>query len=131
MKSFLTFKIVNSKIFLYFQKILTQRLWQDTQFTTAIWFCFILTTYRGEYNVILRDSEPIRLLESPRSLSVYILKTRYNIQTIFKSNEHMLLYFRFLCKEIQDSLDSGFHAVDSGFQALGITLLNELTKPPD
>ena len=90
----------------------------------------ILTTYRGKYNVILRDSEPIRLLESPRSLSVYILKTRYNIQTIFKSNEHIILYFRLLCKEIQESLDSGFHAVDSGFQALGITLLNELTKPP-
>ena len=41
------------------------KLWQNTQFTTAILFCF--------YNVIVRDSEPIRLLESPRSLSVYIL----------------------------------------------------------
>ena len=58
-----------------------------------------------------------------------MLKTRYNIQPIFKSNEHMLLYFRLLCKGIQDSLDSGFHDVDSGFQALVITLLNELTKP--
>ena len=28
---------------------------------------------RGKYNVIVRDSEPIRLLESPRSLSVHIL----------------------------------------------------------
>ena len=41
----------------------------------------------------------------------------------------MLLYFRLLCKGIQDSLDSGFHVVDSEFQALVITLLNELTKP--
>ena len=40
---------------------------------TAILFCFIFTPSRGEYNVIVRDSEPIRLLESPRSLSVYIL----------------------------------------------------------
>ena len=27
----------------------------------------------GQYNVRVRDSEPIRLLESPRSLSVHIL----------------------------------------------------------
>ena len=40
---------------------------------TAILFCFIFTPLRGEYNVIVRNSEPIRLLESPRSLSVYIL----------------------------------------------------------
>ena len=50
------------------------------------------------------------------------------MQTISKSNEH--LYLRLLCKVIQDSLDSGFHAVYSGSQALAITLLNELTKPP-
>ena len=42
----------------------------------------------------------------------------------------MLLYLRLLCKVIQDSLDSGFHAVDSEFKALAITFLNELTKPP-
>ena len=42
----------------------------------------------------------------------------------------MLLYFILLCKGIQDSLDSGFHAVDSGFQVLVIILLNELTKSP-
>ena len=40
------------------------------------------------------------------------------------------MYLRLLSKVIQDSLDSGFHAVDSGFQALATTLLNELTKPP-
>ena len=40
------------------------------------------------------------------------------------------MYFRLLCKVIQDRLDSGFHAVNSGVQALAITLLNELTKPP-
>ena len=39
------------------------------------------------------------------------------------------MYLRLLCKVIQDSLDSGFHAVNFGFQALAITLLNELTKP--
>ena len=36
--------------------------------------CFIFTAQRGEYNVIVCDREPIRLLESPRSLSVYMLK---------------------------------------------------------
>ena len=40
------------------------------------------------------------------------------------------MYFGLLCKVIQDRLDSGFHAVDSGVQALTTTLLNELTKPP-
>ena len=55
--------------------------WQNTQFTTAILFCFIFTAQRGEYNVIVRDSEPIRLLESPRSLSVCILITN-NMQRI-------------------------------------------------
>ena len=36
---------------------------------------FVLVLYifalGGEYNVIIRDSEPTRLLETPRSLSVY------------------------------------------------------------
>ena len=40
------------------------------------------------------------------------------------------MYFELLCKVIQDRLDSGFHAVDSGVQVLTITLLNVLTKPP-
>ena len=48
MKSFLTFKIVNAKIFLYFQSVLSLKLWQNTQFTTAILFAF---AQRGEYNV--------------------------------------------------------------------------------
>ena len=39
------------------------------------------------------------------------------------------MYLRLLCKVIQDSLDSGFYAVNFGFQALAITLLNELTNP--
>ena len=73
MKSFLAFKVISTWIFVYFQKGFTMKLWQNTQFTTAILFCFIFTAQRGEYNVIVRDSEPIRLLESPRSLSVYIL----------------------------------------------------------
>ena len=74
MKSFLTFKVINTRIHLYFQNVLTMKRWQNIRCTTAILFCFILTAQRGEYNVIVRYSEPIRLLESPRSLSVYILK---------------------------------------------------------
>ena len=75
MKSFLTFKVISTWIFLYFLKAFTTKLWHlNTQFLTAILFCFIpFTAWRGEYNVIVRDSEPMRLLESPRSLSVYIL----------------------------------------------------------
>ena len=42
-KSFLTVKVINPRIFLYFQKVLTMKLWQNTQFTTAILFCFIFT----------------------------------------------------------------------------------------
>ena len=38
-------------------KVLTSKLWQKKAFTIG-----------GECNVIVRDSEPIRLLESPRSL---------------------------------------------------------------
>ena len=40
------------------------------------------------------------------------------------------MYLRLLCKVVQDSLDSGFHAVDSEFQALATTFLNDVTKPP-
>ena len=43
MKSFLTFKVINTWIFLYFQKVLTMKLWQNTQFPTAILFCLIFT----------------------------------------------------------------------------------------
>ena len=73
MKPFLAFKVISTWIFVYFQKSFPMKLWQSTQFTTAILICFIFTAKRGEYNVIVRYSEPIRLLESPRSLSVYIL----------------------------------------------------------
>ena len=38
MWSFLTFKVINTWIFLYFQKVLTMKLWRNTQFTTAILF---------------------------------------------------------------------------------------------
>ena len=43
MKSFLTFKVINTWVFLYFQKVLTMKRSQNTQFTTAILFCLILT----------------------------------------------------------------------------------------
>ena len=43
MKSFLAFKVISTWIFVYFQKGFTMKLWQNTQFTTAILFCFIFT----------------------------------------------------------------------------------------
>ena len=45
MKSFLAFKVITTWIFVYFQKGFTMKLWQNTQFTTAILFCFLLYTY--------------------------------------------------------------------------------------
>ena len=43
MKSFLPFKVISTWIFVDFQKGFTMKLWQNTQFTTAILFCFIFT----------------------------------------------------------------------------------------
>ena len=43
-KSCFTFKIIDTRIFSYFQKVLTLTLWQNTQFTTVILFCFIFTS---------------------------------------------------------------------------------------
>ena len=43
MKSFLPFKVISTWIFVDFQKGVTMKLWQNTQFTTAILFCFIFT----------------------------------------------------------------------------------------
>ena len=43
MKSFLAFKVISTWIFAYFQKGFTIKLWQKTQFTTAILFCCIFT----------------------------------------------------------------------------------------
>ena len=43
MKSFLALKVISTWIFVYFQKGFTMKLWQNTQFTTAILFCFIFT----------------------------------------------------------------------------------------
>ena len=55
-----------------FWKLLTLKLWQNTELTAAILFWFyIFSAVGGEYNVTNRDSEPTRLLETPRSLSVY------------------------------------------------------------
>ena len=44
-KSFLTFRIINTSKFLYFQKVLTIKLSQKTHFTTnnIFFFCFIFT----------------------------------------------------------------------------------------
>ena len=41
MKSSLAFKVISTSIFVYFQKGFTMKLWQNTQFTTAILFCCI------------------------------------------------------------------------------------------
>ena len=38
MKSFLAFKVSSTWLFVYFQKGFTMKLWQNTQFTTAIFF---------------------------------------------------------------------------------------------
>ena len=55
-----------------FWKRLALKLWQNTELTPAILFWFFMSYALGrEYNVIIRDSEPMRLLETPRSLSVY------------------------------------------------------------
>ena len=43
MKSFLAFKVISTWIFVYFQKGFTMKLCQNTEFTTAILFCFIFT----------------------------------------------------------------------------------------
>ena len=55
-----------------FWKIFALKLWLNTELTPAIlfWF-FMFYAWDSEYNVIIRDSEPVRLLETPRSLSVY------------------------------------------------------------
>ena len=43
MKSFLAIKVIRTWIFVYFQKGLTMKLWENTQFTKAILLCFIFT----------------------------------------------------------------------------------------
>ena len=50
-KSFLTFKVSNTRIFSYFQKVLTMKVWQNTQFTTAILFCDFVQPNRKRYHV--------------------------------------------------------------------------------
>ena len=53
-KSFLTFKIINTGIFLYFQKVLSLKLGRTpSSIRTAILFCFICTAWRGEYLTII------------------------------------------------------------------------------
>ena len=54
MKSFLTFKIINTRVFLYFQKVLSLKLGRTpSSIRTAILFCFICTAWRGEYLTII------------------------------------------------------------------------------
>ena len=50
-KSFLTFKVSNTRIFSYFHKVLTMKVWQNTQFTTAILFCDFVQPNRKRYRV--------------------------------------------------------------------------------
>ena len=57
-----------------FWKLLALKLWQNTELRSAILFWFYMFyALGGEYNVIIRDSEPMRFLETPRSLSVYYI----------------------------------------------------------
>ena len=48
----------------------------------------IIHSLGGEYCWIIRDSEPIRLLKSPRSLSVYILIRDILVTYSFLNNVH-------------------------------------------
>ena len=61
---------------------------EKREFTPAILFLFglrIIHSVGGEYCSLARDSEPIRLLKTPRSLSVYIL-----MKVIRKSRRQIL-----------------------------------------
>ena len=52
-------------------------------------FCFIFTAKGDEYNVIVRDNEPIKLLESPRAVSVYILMSNVPLTSLHVMYENV------------------------------------------
>ena len=65
-KSFLALKKVNPRILSTFKRSFSKKMGKTPS-------SHIIHSLGGEYCWIVRDSEPIRLLKSPRSLSVYIL----------------------------------------------------------
>ena len=73
MKTFLTFRIINTETFLYVQKNSdTETLAKYPVYNTDF---VLLHCLVREKNIIVEDTAPIRLLQSPRALSVYILIT--------------------------------------------------------
>ena len=63
-----------------YRLLLIYRLTNRYRFLSIDCFGFIFTFQRGEYYVIVEKSELIRLLESPSSLSMYLLITaRINV----------------------------------------------------
>ena len=85
--TFKNFQSILSCLFLYsqahprlvFVKFLLLKLERNASLRPPFCFCFedhelrIIHSLGGEYCWIARDSEPFRLLKTPRSLSVYIL----------------------------------------------------------
>ena len=65
-KSFRALKNVNPRILLTFKRSSSKKIGKTPS-------SHIIYSLGSEYCWIVRDSEPIRLLKSPRSLSVYIL----------------------------------------------------------
>ena len=65
-KSFLAWKKVNPRILSTFKRSSSKKMGKKPS-------SHVIHSLGGEYCWIVRDSEPIRLLKSPRSLSVYIL----------------------------------------------------------
>ena len=65
-KSFLAFKTVSRRILSTFKISFSKKMGKTPS-------SHIIHSLSGEYYWIVQDSEPMRLLKSPRSLSVYIL----------------------------------------------------------
>ena len=65
-KTVLALKKVSPRILSTFKRSFSKKKWKTPS-------SHIIHSLGGEYCWIVRDSEPIRLLKSPRSLSVYIL----------------------------------------------------------
>ena len=83
-KSFLTVKKVSPRLLSTFKRSFSKKMGKTLSSP-------IIHSLGGEYCWIVRDSEPIRLLKSPRSLSVYILiSSIYCLIPVFVS--HFTLY---------------------------------------
>ena len=71
MKSFLSFRIIHTRMFLYNAK----SSYSETLAKHPVYNSDFVLLYIHLLGVIVRDIELIRLLESPRAVSVYILKS--------------------------------------------------------